>query len=276
MKKLLILLLFFNNLFANERVITLSPAINEIVFGLGMGKSVIANTFHCDFPLESKDIEKVGAFSSLNLEKIVKLKPTLIINQDYDKKLNQDLNKLGFKTLVYKTNKISDIKFTIDDLGKTFNKESEAYKLNEDIDKSLKSIENIIQNQKILIVFSPQDSLSNQIFVAGNFVYFEDIIKASSNINAFQSNLKAQPVLNSEKIIKLNPDIIILLAPYLEQKIKEQENMVKMWKKLPTKASKQNNIYIVDKQYAGISSFRVRFFIDDFREILEDVRTKKF
>ncbi len=274
MKKLLYLLLFLNILSGNERIITLSPAINEIVFALGLEEKVIANTEFCDFPEISKNVEKVGGYGSVSLEKVIKLNPSVIINQSYDKKLNDDLKKLGFELLLYKTNNIEDIKYSIEDLGKRFDKNIEAKNLNENIDKSLESLSGILKNQKILIVISPQNTLSNQIYVAGNFVYFEDIIKKSQNQNAYQSSLKNQPVINSEKIITLNPDIIILLAPYINS-IKEQEEMKKMWKKLPTNASKQENIYIINKEYSGIPSHRVKNLIDDFKEVLEDVRAKK-
>ena len=276
MKKLLYTLLLFSTFaISSERIITLSPAINEIVFALGLGEKVVANTDFCDFPESSKSVQKVGGYGSVSLEKVVKLNPSVIINQSYDKKLNDDLKKLGFKTLVYKTDNIEDIKYTIQDLGEVFDKNKEAKELNKNIDDSLKSLSGILENQKILIVISPQNTLSNQIFVAGNFVYFEDIIKKSQNQNAYQSSLKSQPVINSEKIITLNPDIIILLAPFLENQEKSQENMKKMWKKLPISASKQKNIYIIDKLYSGIPSHRVKNFIDDFRGILEDVRAKK-
>ena len=275
MKKLLYFLLFINFLNANERIITLSPAINEIAFALNLGVKIIANTEFCDFPVESKNIQKVGGYGSVSLEKVVNLNPTIILNQDYDKKLNQSLKDLNFKTLVYKTNSLEDIKYTIEDLGDVFNKNEEAKKLNNEIEHSLESLKNIVENKKILIVISPQNSLSNQIFVAGNFVYFEDIIKASNNINAYQSSLKSQPSINSEKLITLNPDIIILLAPFLENDKITQEKYINMWEKLPTNASKQKNIYIIDKLYSGIPSHRIRYFIDDFKGILEDVRAKK-
>lgn len=126
MKKLLYLLLFLNFLNATERIITLSPAINEISFALGLGDKIIANTEFCDFPIESKNIQKVGGYGSVSLEKVVNLNPTIILNQDYDKKLNQSLKDLNFKTLVYKTNSLEDIKFTIKDLGEVFNKKEEA------------------------------------------------------------------------------------------------------------------------------------------------------
>ncbi|OCL99321.1 High-affinity heme uptake system protein IsdE precursor [Aliarcobacter thereius] len=276
MKKILYSFLFFSTfIFANERIITLSPAINEIVFALSLGDKVIANTQYCDFPQESKNVPKIGGYGNVSLEKIINLNPSVIINQSYDTKLNQDLKALGFKSLVYKTDDLKDIKFTISDLGKKFDKNLEAENLIKDIDKSLNNLENIIENQKILIVISPQNTLSNQIYVAGNFVYFEDIIKKSKNTNAYNSSLKSQPVVNSEKIITMNPDIIILLAPYLEKELKRKEDMIKMWKKLPVNASEKSNIYIINKEYSGIPSHRVKNFIDDFKDILEDVKNKK-
>lgn len=279
MKKLLYLLLFFNISFlnilsANEKIITLSPAVNEIVFALGMGDNIIANTQFCDYPEISKSIEKVGGYGSVSLEKVVNLNPSIIINQNYDKKLNSSLKALGFKTLVYKTDSLDDIKFAIKDLGDVFNRQNEAKILNTNIENSLKNIENIVENQKILIVISPQNRLSNQIYVTNNYIYFEDIIKKSGNKNAYQSSLKSQPAINSEKLILLNPDIIILLAPYLKSD-KQKDDMLNLWKNLPVNASKKDNIYIIDKTYSGISSHRVQYLIDDFRKILEDVRTKK-
>ncbi|MCT7553420.1 ABC transporter substrate-binding protein [Aliarcobacter butzleri] len=275
MKKLLFIVLFSINLFAETRVITLSPAINEIVFALDEGKNVVANTKFCDFPEESKSIPKIGSYNNISLEKVLKLNPTVVITQNYDDKLNSNLEALNIKVKIYKTQNLSDIKYSIEDLGEYFNKKEKAKKLNQDIDNALKELENIVTNQKILIVFSPQKTLSNDIYVAGNYVYFEDIINASSNQNAYKSNSKAQPVLNTEKIINLNPDIIVLLTPFLENNKNEQENIINLWRSLPINASKNSNIYTIDKLYAGISSHRVALFIKDFKKILENVRDKK-
>ena len=274
MKGFLFILILGVNLFAGERVVTLSPSINEIVFALGEGKSVVANTSFCDFPEESKNIKKIGGYNNISLEKILEVKPTVVIGQDYDNKLNDNLNALNIKTLIYKTNTISSIKNTINDLGIFFKKEEKAKELTLNIDNALLSLASITTNKKILIVISPKKSLSNQIYITGNYLYFEDIIKASGNENAYYSTNPAQPVVNTEKIIGMNPDVIVLLTPFLEGNIKEQEEIIKAWKDLPVNASKTDNIYTVDKLYAGIPSHRVQYFIDDFKKILENVRNK--
>ena len=274
MKKFLFVLLFCINLSGEERIVNLSPSINEIVFALGEGKNVVANTKYSDFPEESQKVFKLGGYNNISLEKVLQVKPTVVIAQDYDEKLNSNLKALGIKTLVYKTNTISTIKNTIENLGTTFNQQEKAKELVFNINQAMNSLQNIVENKKILIIISPKDSLSNEIYVTGNFIYFEDIIKASGNQNAYFSTSQAQPVVNTEKIINMNPDIIVLLAPFLDGKIEEQQNIIKAWKKLPINASKDDNIYAIDKEYAGIPSHRIEYFINDFRKILENVRNK--
>ena len=275
MKKIIFILLFCINLLGAERIVTLSPSVNEIIFALGEGENIVANTQHSDFPLESKSIKKIGGYNSISLEKILKVNPTVVVGQDYDEKLNSNLKALGITTLSYKTNTISLIKNTINELGIFFKQEEKAKELNTNIDNAMASVAGLVKDKKILIIISPKDSLSNQIFVSGNHIYFEDVILASGNKNAYFSNNTAQPVVNTEKIIGMNPDIIILLAPFLEDDLKAQTKLINTWKELPVNASKDDNIYTIDKLYAGIPSHRVEYFIKDYRKILENVRNKQ-
>lgn len=189
-KYLFILFLFCINLMGEHRVVTLTPSINEIVYSLGMGKSVIANTKYCDFPEESKSVKKVGGYASISLEKILESKPTVVIAQNYDEKLLRNLKSLNIKTMIFKTDTISSIKNTIRTLGKYFEKENRANELISNIDNSLSSLNGIVKDKKVLLVIGPRKNLNNQIYITGNNLYFEDIIKASGNKNAYFSTSK--------------------------------------------------------------------------------------
>ncbi len=113
MKKFLFILIFCINLFGEERIVTLSPSINEIVFALEKGENIVANTMFCDYPIESKSIPKIGGYSSISLEKLLEAKPTIVIGQDYDEKLIENIKALNIKVLSYKTNTIENITNTI-------------------------------------------------------------------------------------------------------------------------------------------------------------------
>lgn len=273
-KYIFILLLFCINLMGEVRIVTLTPSINEIVYALGMGKSVVANTQYCDFPEESKSVKKVGGYATISLEKILQAKPTVVIAQNYDAKMLANLKSLNIKTMVFKTDTLSSIKSTITTLGEYFKKEEKANELITNINSSLSSLNGIVSNKKILLVIGPRKDLNNQIYITGNNLYFEDIIKASGNKNAYFSTSTNQPVVNSEKIINMNPDIIVMLSPFLDGKKEEQKKLIKLWETLPVNASINKNIYIIDKLYAGIPSQRVIYFMKDFKKILENVRDK--
>ena len=275
MKKIFTLILFLSiNLLAQQRIITLSPSINEIVFALGSGKDIVANTQYCNFPKESQTIPKVGGYANVSLEKILIAKPSLVLSQNYDEKLVSNIKKLNLNIKTFKTDNLNSIKTTISSIGKLLEKEKKADILIKNINDSLKSVENIISNKKILIVISPRKDLNKIIYVAGNNLYFNDIIETSGNKNAYVSSSLSQPIVNVEKIIKMNPDIIIMLAPYINQRDISHDDLKKSWLDLPINAAKEKRIYIIDKEYAGIPSNRVVYFIKDFKDILKDVRNR--
>jgi iron complex transport system substrate-binding protein len=187
-------------------------------------------------------------------------------------KLSKQLNRLGIKTKYIKIDKLDNIKLSILQLGKILNKEDKAKEIITSINNKLKKIKNITKNKKILFVIGENLSLEKRIFVAGNNLYFDDIIKESGNINAFQSKYMGQPILNYENIIAYNADIVILLAHARESKGLSKNDLLKPWKNIPISASKTNSIYIIDKEYAGIPSNRLIYFLDDFKDILNNFK----
>jgi len=245
--KLLLLLLLVNFSYANQRIVTLSPSINEIVYALGVGKSVVGNTQYCIYPKESQSVTKVGGYFSPSLEKIVALQPTIVIMQQSSFKLSKRLNSLGIKTKIVKIDRLHNIKSSILTIGEIVHKSKEAQTIVENINKSLKDLEGIVSNKKILMVIGHNTSLVKQIFVVGQNLYLNVIIEISGNKNALQSNRKGQPVLNQENIIATNPDLVILLAHSMKEKGLSKKDLIEPWEKLPINAGKNSQIYIVDK-----------------------------
>jgi iron complex transport system substrate-binding protein len=272
--KYIFLLLFTVNLFAYERIIALSPSINEIIYALGDGDKIVGNTTYCNYPEDAKTKTKVGGYFSPNLEQIVALKPDLVIMLENTKKLSNKLHKLGIKTKVLKLTKLEEIQNSIKIIGKILNKEKEASKILDTINSKLEDIKGIVTDKKILIVISAYGSIEKNIFVVGQNLYFDDIINLSGNTNALQSTRKGQPVLNVENIIATNPDIVILLSPFRVERGLSIEDVKRPWLTLPINATKQNNIYVADKPYSAIASDRLVYFLSDLKEYLTDVKNK--
>jgi iron complex transport system substrate-binding protein len=273
--KILILLIFTINLFAYERIIALSPSINEIIYALDAGDKIVGNTTYCTFPLDAQSKPKVGGYFSPSLEKILSLKPDIVIMQKSSIKLSKKLESLGIKTKVVELTTLQDIKDTISSIGISLEKPKKANEILTTLEKKLVQTQNILKNKKILFVIGHNLKLDKRIFVAGQNLYFDDIINQCGNTNAFQSNRSGQPILNMENLIATNADIVILLAPFKKQKKLTKEQLIAPWLDLPINAAKTKSIYVLDKEYAGISSHRLIYFLEDFKGFLQDAKNRK-
>jgi len=267
--------LFFISLEAKQRVIALSPSINEIIYAHGSGDEIVGNTTFCRYPEDAISKPKVGGYFSPSLEKILSLKPDIVIMQKSSLALSKKLEKLGIKTKVLSLTTLEDIKNSIRQIGKILKKESRSKTILTELDQRLQETKNIVQDKKILMAIGHNVTLNKRIFVAGQNLYFNDIIELSGNINAFQSDRKGQPVLNMENLIAINPDIIVLLAPFTKDKGLTKEELIKPWLELPISAKESKSVYVIDKHYAGIASDRLRLFLKDYRSFLLDFAAKE-
>lgn len=271
----LFIVFFSINLFGYERIIALSPSINEIIYALDSGNKIVGNTVYSSYPENAKNKPKVGGYFSPSLEKILSLKPDIVIMQQSSVKLSYKLNKLGIKTKVLSLKTLSDIKQSIRSIGDIVEQKEKAQKILNDLNHALDNTKGIVKNKKILFVIGHNLHLEKRIFVAGQNLYFNDIIKYSGNKNAFFSTRNGQPVLNLENIIATNPDIVVLLAPFTHDKGLSKKQLIEPWLNLPINAVKTGSIYVLDKHYAGIASQRLIYFLKDFKVFLEDAKTKQ-
>ena len=88
-----------------KRIVSLSPSITEIIYGLGAWDKVVGVTLYSDFPPEAKDLPKVGGWVDPNLEAILAQKPDLVIMIDDQYTIFGDkIRKLGLNTLSVESN----------------------------------------------------------------------------------------------------------------------------------------------------------------------------
>lgn len=255
-------------LFAQMRIVTLSPAVNEIVFALGEGKSVVGTTKYANFPQEALSLPRVGGYHDASLEKIVALRPTLVVTEASGAQLSRQLEKLGIKTLSVQIDSLKSIKSAVTDIGQSIGRAAEAKRITQKIDEGVKKLESAPRTkQKMLIVFGNNIDLSKNIYVAGSNLYFAQLIEKAGFENAVKKDKSVQPVLGMEGIIACNPDIVIVLFPYTKEKNITPQQIKSAWGKLPIAAAKRGSIFVLDEDYVSIPSDRITLFLDDLYNI---------
>ncbi|MEO6409502.1 MAG: cobalamin-binding protein [Burkholderiaceae bacterium] len=62
-----------------RRIVTLAPHLTELMFAAGAGERIVGTVAYSDFPAAAQRIERVGDASALDLERLVALKPDLVV-----------------------------------------------------------------------------------------------------------------------------------------------------------------------------------------------------
>ncbi|PSU45957.1 cobalamin-binding protein, partial [Photobacterium aphoticum] len=102
-----------------QRIISLSPHTTELAYAAGLGDKLIAASDYSDYPEAAKQLERVANYRGIKMERIVALKPDLILAWKGGNPVREmeRLEQLGF-TLFYSNPKtLEDIPNTVEALG---------------------------------------------------------------------------------------------------------------------------------------------------------------
>ncbi|WP_139852073.1 ABC transporter substrate-binding protein [Campylobacter jejuni] len=206
MKKILIIMsLFLIALNAKERLVVLDPASIETLFMLKAEDQIvgIATLQHSNiYPKDqTSKLTSVGTFSNPSLEKIVALKPSLVILSSYSLNLEEGLKNFGIKSINLKAERLEDITKNITTLGQITKKEKEAELLKQEFNQKFKKLSDKPLNKSAIYLYS-----SNPLMAFNDNSLIADI--GIKNLSP-QSQI-SRPVISAEYILKQNPDILIL------------------------------------------------------------------
>ncbi|MCW1360357.1 ABC transporter substrate-binding protein [Campylobacter sp. US33a] len=209
MKKILFLLMLFTSLYAKERLVVLDPASVEIIYMLNSEDKIagIAKLEHSSiYPAEeTQNLPSVGTFSNPSLEKIIALKPTLVILSSYSTGLEQSLKNLNIKTMYLKGERLNDLFTNINTLATLLDKEKEGQMLIEKTKRTLQDLKQDPINKSAIFLFS-----SNPLMAFSQNSLVADILELIGVKNLTPQSEIKRPIISSEFLIKQNPDIIIL------------------------------------------------------------------
>ena len=197
-----------------NRIVVLDPATVEMIYMLGAEDKIVgvANLERSKVWPEEKvaKLESVGTFIKPSLERIITLKPDLVITSALtDDNLNNGLKSNNIESKRVQANSIEEIFTNFLEVAKMLGKENEANKIIAEKKAKLEEIKKIATgNKKGLFVMS-----ASPLMVFGNDNLPNDIMKLLNIKNIAENQKGRNPIVTPEFIIKENPDIIITLLP---------------------------------------------------------------
>ena len=228
-------LCFSKTLSAYSRIVSLKPNLTEILFALGAGDRMVGVTTYCKHPPEALKISKIGGYSNPSLEKILLLKPDLVvmIPDSTSPQLEISLQKAWIETLVLKTNSLEDVYGSIEKLGERIQKVEKAQKIVKEMkEKMLNFPKEKFPKKGILVI------QRNPLMVVGSGTFLSDLLKLARIENIAGGSKLAYPRFSMEQLIAHSPDVIF------DMDTAPDPFFWKKYTSLP--AVKNNSVYFLD------------------------------
>jgi len=226
-----------------ERIITLVPSLTEMIYLINYDKYLIGNTLYCNFPEDARKKNKVGDMLTIDFEKIISLKPDLILIsvEGNNKSAYDKLIELGLKVFVSNPRNYEGIKNTYLKIGKIIGKEKEAELQIAEWEETVNYIitnSDSSKSKTVMFLIS-----LNPLMLAGKNTFINEYIDLCGFKNIADDIKMSYPVLSREEVLKRNPDYIVY-ANSGAMAIDKIANAYPEWKNL--KAVKNKNIVLVD------------------------------
>jgi len=254
-----------------SRIISFAPSITETVFALRLGNKLVGVTTYCNYPDDAKKIDKIGGYSEINLEKVVSLKPDLVILQSEHRKQIDFLEKMKIPVLIVKYSNFSSICNSITAIGKACGAGAVADSVLTTFSSRLNSSNGLDFKPKILLCVgrdNPGNGTIKGVFAAGQATFYSDIINAAGGVNAYSDSLPQYPKFSVEGIITLAPDIVIDIVSSMGSNA--CSTLINDWKSIKMiPAVKNNKVFCISSDYATVPGPRIILLLDEVKRIVE-------
>jgi iron complex transport system substrate-binding protein len=195
-----------------QRIVSLIPAATEMLFTIGAGPQVVAVSSFDAYPPDVKDLPRVGALLDPNVERILSLKPDLVLVYGSQTDLKEQLTRAGIGMYDYRHAGLSDVATTIRALGERTGHAAKAREIADGIDRGIDEIRRRVHGRprpRTLLVFGRERVALRGIYASGGVGFLSDMLDAAGGENVF-ADVKLQAVqTTTEQILAKRPDVVL-------------------------------------------------------------------
>jgi len=194
-----------------ERVVSLAPSTTEDMFAIGAGDRLVGVSDFCDYPDAATEIEKVGGFADPNVEKIVSLKPDVVLAvMGIQTEAVEQLKQLGVPVCVLDPVTLDGVFEALGKLGTLVGDEESATALTDKLKAAAAEIEAKVADAESPTVFF--EIYSKPLMTAGTGTLIDDLIARAHGTNLGAGAGEGYIEFGEEVLIKEDPAVYIAVS----------------------------------------------------------------
>ncbi len=196
-----------------QRVIALAPHTVELVYAAGGGAKLVGAVSYSDYPAAAKALPRVGSNTALDLERIVALKPDLIVvwRHGNDERQLDKLRTLGIAVFRSEPHKLDDVATDLEKLGVLLGSEATAAAAAREYREKIASLRAQYAGRPPVSVF--YQVWSRPLMTLNGTHIVSDAIALCGGRNVFAGLAPLVPTVSTEAVIAANPEAIVTADP---------------------------------------------------------------
>jgi iron complex transport system substrate-binding protein len=229
-----------------QRVISLAPHVTEMLYAAGGGAKLVGAVTYSDYPPEAKQIPRVGDNKALDLERIVALKPDLIVvwrHGNAQRQLDR-LRELHIPLFFSEPHRLDDVAVTLTKLGALLGTSPTA-------DAAANAYRADIAQLRARYAARPPVSVFYQVWdqplmtLNGEHM-ISDVIALCGGRNVFAKLEPLVPTVSTEAVLAANPEAIVTASRGATAPDTQLPQLDK-WRAWPGLAAvAHNNLFAID------------------------------
>lgn len=191
-----------------RRIISLAPHVTELLYAAGAGERIVGTVEYSNYPEAARQIPRVGNNQLLDLERIVTLKPDLIVvwlHGNVQRQLDK-LFKLGTPVFYNEPRRLGDIARSIEQLGQLAGTETVAAQAARAFAAREAELRARYAGRAPVRVFY-QIWQKPLMTINGNHL-ISDVIRLCGGQNVFADLRPLVPVISTEAVLEADPEAI--------------------------------------------------------------------
>lgn len=213
------LIMQINNLYAEERLVSVGSAITELLYALQADKNLVAVDITSVLP-SNITLPRVGYHRQLSAEGILNLSATRVLGSKVmgPSSTLKLLRESGVAVDVINSDAtIKGLLTRVDELAKITHTQKNSVRLKKKIRDLVNKLEKnpiaLAQKKKVLFLIMRKGRLA---MVAGKNTSIDEIITLAGGINPASKSINAYKPLSMESMLNFSPDVVVFSGRNLE------------------------------------------------------------
>jgi iron complex transport system substrate-binding protein len=223
------------------RIVSIVPAATEMIFAVGAGPQVVAVSSFDHFPPAVDNLPRVGALLDPDTERILTLKPDLVVVYSSQSDLQAQLARVGIRTFVYRHGGVADTLKTIATIGAATGQDRRATDVATGIRARLEEIRRRVAGRtrpRTLLVIGRQPGALRAVYASGGAGFLHELLEVAGAANVFADVARESVQPSRETLLARAPEVIVELRP--ERTTVDGREVTRVWSALASAPAVRN------------------------------------